>query len=206
MTDVSRETFPADRLALAERYAQILATKGIEWGLLGPREADRVWDRHVLNCAALLPFLPETGTLADIGSGAGLPGLVLAIARPHMQVTLVESLLRRATFLAETAAELGLDNVEVVRSRAEDLAGRRSFDIVTARAVAPLGKLLQWTVPLVCAGGSVTVLKGSTAEEEVAEAGPLLAKLGCGTPQIEVVNVSGEPTYIIRISVDKVRL
>ncbi len=152
MDDVSRETppvpesargvFTVQRLPLAERYAELLATDGVVRGLIGPREAPRLWERHLLNCAALAEVLPDGATVCDLGSGAGLPGLVVAIARPDLSVTLVEPLLRRTTFLEEVAAELGLESVEVVRGRAEELHGQRTFDVVTSRAVAPLERLL----------------------------------------------------------------
>ncbi len=145
---VSRETPPvptsaqgvfAARLDLAERYAALLADAGVVRGLIGPREAPRLWERHLLNCAVLADALPEDADVCDLGTGAGLPGVVLAIRRPDLRVTLVEPLLRRTTFLDEVVADLGLDNVEVIRGRAEELHGRREFSVVTSRAVAPLG-------------------------------------------------------------------
>ena len=161
MTDVSRETpstpeaarraFSSERLPLAERYVELLATAGVERGLIGPREAPKLWDRHVLNCLALTSLVPPGATVADLGSGAGLPGLVLAIGRPDLTVTLVEPLQRRTTFLDEVIDELGLEDVRVVRGRAEELHGRERFDVVTARALAPLDRLLGWGMPLVAA-------------------------------------------------------
>jgi 16S rRNA (guanine527-N7)-methyltransferase len=174
---VSRETPPtppqaagvfASRLPLAERYAGWLADAGVVRGLIGPREVPRLWDRHLLNCAVLADGVPDGASVADIGSGAGLPGLVLAIRRPDLQVTLVEPLLRRTTFLEEVVADLGLDHVEVVRGRAEQLHGKRTFDVVTSRAVAPLERLLGWSLPLCASGGQVLAIKGSSAAEEVA--------------------------------------
>ena len=157
--DVSRETpstpaaarraFPSERLALAERYAAILATDGVVRGLIGPREAPRLWERHLLNCAAVGALVPQGSTVCDVGSGAGLPGLVLAVARPDLEVELVEPLLRRTTFLNEAVAALELENVTVTRGRAEQLHGVRRFDVVTSRAVAPLTRLLEWSMPLV---------------------------------------------------------
>ncbi len=192
MDHVSRETssladefFGPERRVLAVQYADLLATEGVVRGLIGPREAPRLWARHLLNCAALAPLLPQGATVCDIGSGAGLPGLVLAIAREDLQVTLVEPLLRRTTFLEEAVQTLGLGgNVEVVRGRAQDLHGSRRFDIVTARAVAPLGRLLEWCMPLVAASGALVALKGSSAAQEVVEAAPQLAALGCAEPEI----------------------
>ncbi|MFP5346667.1 MAG: 16S rRNA (guanine(527)-N(7))-methyltransferase RsmG, partial [Actinomycetes bacterium] len=158
---VSRETTPpsaalvfGDRLALAERFVDHLATSGLERGLLGPRELPRIWSRHVLNCAVIADLIPAGTSVIDIGSGAGLPGLALAIARPDLQITLVEPFERRSLWLAEVAQDLDV-GVQVVRARAEDLAGTRRARVVTARAVAPLPKLLRWGVPLVAAHGQL---------------------------------------------------
>src|SRR6478735_6249465 len=188
VTDVSRETpstpdlarraFSSDRLPLAERYVELLATAGVERGLIGPREAPRLWERHVLNCLALSGAVPRDASVADVGSGAGLPGLVLAIGRPDLRVTLVEPLLRRTTFLAEAVEQLALPNVEVVRDRAEALHGRRSFDVVTSRAVAPLDRLVRWCLPLVAPGGRMLAMKGSSAADEVARSGAVIHRLG----------------------------
>lgn len=166
------------RLPVAERYAWLLEGAGIERGLIGPREAARLWDRHILNCAALRELVPESGTLADIGSGAGLPGVVLAIVLPRLRVTLVEPLLRRSVFLEECAAELDLRNAEVRRARAEDLAGQLKADVVTARAVAPLGKLAVWACGLARPGGTVLAMKGERAAEELRGAAGVLGRLG----------------------------
>ncbi len=199
MTDVSRETpstpeaarraFSSERLALAERYVELLATAGVERGLIGPREAPKLWDRHVLNCLALTSLVSAGATVADLGSGAGLPGLVLAIGRPDLTVTLVEPLQRRTTFLDEVIAQLGLEGVRVVRGRAEDLHGRERFDVVTARALAPLGRLLGWGMPLVAATGALLAMKGSSAAEEIEEAAKPLRDLRCAPP--EILQVSG---------------
>jgi len=175
------------RFELAERYAAWLADAGVVRGLIGPREAPRLWDRHLLNCAVLTDLLPDSATVADIGSGAGLPGLVLAIRRPDLRVTLVEPLLRRTSFLEEVAADLGLDNVEVVRGRAEALHGERAFDVVTSRAVAALPKLLGWSMPLVAPTGALVAMKGSSVAEEVEEAGGVLKDWRCDTPSIHVL-------------------
>ena len=168
---VSRETpgaieyFGGD-LAPINRYVDLLATWGIERGLIGPREAPRLWDRHILNCAVVVPRIASGATVADVGSGAGLPGLVWAIARPDLKVTLIEPLLRRTTFLTEVIDELGLANATVVRGRATEVSER--FDVVTARAVADLGKLGSWCLPLVRPGGLLLALKGESAAAEVA--------------------------------------
>ncbi|WP_364512299.1 16S rRNA (guanine(527)-N(7))-methyltransferase RsmG [Nocardioides sp. LML1-1-1.1] len=168
-------------------YAERLATDGVVRGLIGPREAPRLWERHVLNCALLAPALPEGARVADIGSGAGLPGLVVAIARPDVAVTLIEPLLRRTTFLEESVAELGLTNVVVVRGRADALHGSSDFDVVTSRAVAPLGRLLEWSMPLVAAHGALVAMKGSSAPEEIESAASVLSRLGCAEPTVETL-------------------
>ena len=190
----------ASRLSLAAAYADRLATDGVTRGLIGPREASRIWDRHLLNCAVVTDLLPEGADVCDIGSGAGLPGLVLAIRRADLRVTLVEPLLRRTTFLSEVVAELGLDNVEVLRQRAEELHGRREFGTVTSRAVAPLPRLLAWSMPLVRQGGALIAMKGATAAHEVDEARDALASFGAGT--VEVLTVGDDlidpPTTVIR--------
>jgi 16S rRNA (guanine527-N7)-methyltransferase len=174
---VSRETPPTpvaasgvfgSRLEVAEEYVRLLASDGTERGLLGPREIPRLWDRHLLNCAALSGLIPPDASVVDLGSGAGLPGVVLAICRPDVEMTLVEPLLRRSTFLDEVVAGLELTNVTVRRCRAEELAGHARFDVVTSRALAPLDRLLRWSLPLVAPGGVVLAIKGAQAEDEVA--------------------------------------
>jgi 16S rRNA (guanine527-N7)-methyltransferase len=167
-----------DALPQAEKYAELLAGSGVERGLIGPAEADRIWERHLLNCAAVAHLLPARCALVDVGSGAGLPGVVLAMLMPQARVTLLEPLARRVDFLTETVAELGLTNAEVLRARAEDIAGQISADVATARAVAPLDKLAGLTLGLLRPGGRVVAIKGSTAEAELAKAGPVLARLG----------------------------
>lgn len=167
-----------DRLPVAERYVELLADTGISHGLVGPREAPRLWDRHVLNSAVVQALFGEAADIADIGSGAGLPGIPLAIARPDLHVALVEPLLRRTTWLEAAVDELGLDNVEVYRGRAESLWGARRFGHVTARAVARTAELARLTLPLLEAGGSLHALKGDRAEQELADDGSVLAALG----------------------------
>ena len=167
-----------ESLPQAEKYAELLAGIGVERGLIGPAEADRIWERHLLNCAAIAHLLPVRCSLVDVGSGGGLPGMVLAMLLPHARVTLLEPLARRVDFLDEAVAELGLTNADVVRARAEDLAGQMSADVVTARAVAPLDKLAVLAVGLVRPGGRVLAIKGSSAESELAKAGPVLGRLG----------------------------
>jgi 16S rRNA (guanine527-N7)-methyltransferase len=200
---VARRVFPPARLGLAAQYADLLATEGVLRGLIGPREAPRLWERHLLNCAVLAPVVPPDVGIADVGSGAGLPGVVLAIARPDLRVTLVEPLLRRTGFLDEVVQALGLaQQVEVVRSRAEELHGKRDFALVTARAVAPLDRLARWCLPLVRPGGALLAMKGSAAAEEIAEAGPALTELGCQSPElVELgVGVLDVPTWVVRLA------
>lgn len=158
------------------RYAALLAEVGVARGLLGPREVPRLWSRHLLNCAVVADAVPAAAQVVDVGSGAGLPGLVLALVRPDCQVTLLEPLLRRATFLGEAVEELGVgDRVAVVRARAED-ATPNAADVVTARAVAPLDRLLGWCLPLVRPGGIVLALKGEQAAVELAAAADVLSR------------------------------
>ena len=203
--DVSRETPPshaagvfASRLPLAEQYAYLLATDGVVKGLIGPREVPRIWDRHIMNSAVVVPRVPHGSSVADIGTGAGLPGLVWEIARPDLTVTLVEPLLRRTRFLEETVDALGLDNVIVVRARAEDV--HETYDVVTARAVAALDKLGRWCLPLVKKGGVLLALKGRTAQEEVTAATATLHRLG-GTTIVVATYANGDiPTTVVEVS------
>ena len=189
------------------RYAELLASQGVIRGLIGPRETPRLWERHLLNCAVLGELLPRDSTVCDIGSGAGLPGVVLAIARPDLTVTLVEPLLRRTTFLEEAVEALGLDQVEVVRARAEELHGRRRFDVVTSRAVAPLPKLARWSLPLTRPGGTVVAMKGASAQAEVDDARRELRKLGAGPVSVHRVGVGvvDPPTYAVRVEAPPTR-
>jgi 16S rRNA (guanine527-N7)-methyltransferase len=185
-------------LPLAKRYAELLAGPGVERGVLGPAEADRIWERHLLNCAAVARLVPPKCSLADVGSGAGLPGIVLALLLPGARVTLVEALARRVAFLEECVADLGLANVEVVRGRAEDLAGRLSVDLVTARAVAPLEKLAGWCAGLLRPGGRVLAIKGASAETELSRARPALARLGVSDARVvEVGSADGAATATV---------
>lgn len=169
--DVSRETLTpifGELTDQALEYGRILATTAVERGLIGPREVDRIWDRHIFNSLPLITLMPESSSVLDIGSGAGLPGVVLGLARPDLQITLLEPLERRANFLLEVIAQLGLANLQVVRGRAEQHKSR--YEIVTARAVAPLPKLLQISWRLIGPGGKLLALKGENAESELAAA------------------------------------
>jgi 16S rRNA (guanine527-N7)-methyltransferase len=169
----------------ARRYAHILATRGVEWGVIGPREVPRLWDRHLLNCAVVAELVPGgTATLADIGSGAGLPGVLLAMLLPEVQVMLIDPLERRAKFLGECVRELELGNAEVLRARAEDLGGRVGADVATARAVAPLDRLAPMAAGVVRRGGMVLAIKGSSAAAELATAQPSLRRIGARGAQV----------------------
>jgi len=165
-------------LPLAERYVQMLAGPGVTRGLLGPREVPRLWTRHVLNCAAVADLVPRPATLIDLGSGAGLPGIVLALLLPDVRVTLLERMERRSLFLDECVQELGLRNAQVYRATAEEVAGKLAADVLTARAVAPLDRLAGLAAGLVRPGGLILAVKGAAAEEEVAQARPVLRRLG----------------------------
>jgi 16S rRNA (guanine527-N7)-methyltransferase len=175
---VSRETLLAtffqEKGAEASRYAEILATWGIERGLIGPKEGEIIWERHIANCLPITTLLPQGASVLDIGSGAGLPGIVIALARPDLKVTLLEPLQRRVDFLNEVIEELKLD-ITVIRGRAESIRG--SFSVVTARAVAPLPKLLTVSWHLVAPGGAVMAMKGEAAAVELEEAKASLNKI-----------------------------
>jgi 16S rRNA (guanine527-N7)-methyltransferase len=169
----------------ARRYAELLATDGVTRGLIGPRESERLWDRHLLNCAVVAELLPERGVLVDIGSGAGLPGIVLAMLSPSLRVVLLEPQLRRSVFLEECVAELGLSNATVLRARAEDKAAAHiKADIASARAVAPLDRLVGWAAPLLRPGGELLAIKGRSADEEINAARPVLSRLGARSAEI----------------------
>ncbi len=171
-------------LDTASRFAGLLATDGVTRGLIGPRETPRLWERHLLNCAALADLVPERGELVDIGSGAGLPGVVLAMLRPGLHVVLLEPLLRRSVFLEECVTRLDLPNTTVVRARAEDMAGAIRADIATARAVAPLDRLAVWAAGLLKPGGQILAIKGQAAAEELAAARPVLSRLGARSAEV----------------------
>jgi len=161
----------------ARAYAGMLATRGVEWGLIGPHEVPRLWDRHLLNCAVVADLIGSRyRTVVDIGSGAGLPGIVLAMMRPELTITLLEPMERRCRFLSGCVAELGLANASVLRGRAEDVALRA--DVATARAVAPLDRLAQLAVRVVRPGGLVLAIKGQTADAELRKARPVLRRIG----------------------------
>ena len=182
------------------RYAALLATDGVVRGLIGPREVARLWSRHLANCAVLEELVAQGALVADVGSGAGLPGLPLAIVRPDVRVVLVEPLLRRAMFLGEAVEALGLtDRVEVLRGRAEEQ--KLAVDVVTARAVAPLDRLAGWTLPLARVGGTLLALKGEGAADEVAASQNALERLGGGNAEVLTcgAGIVDPPTTVVRV-------
>jgi 16S rRNA (guanine527-N7)-methyltransferase len=181
-----------DALPRAEKYAALLTGIGVERGVVGPAEADRIWDRHILNCGAVARLIPARASVVDLGSGAGLPGVVLAILLPGIKMTLLEPLARRVDFLNECIAALDLTNVRVVRGRAEEYAGRLMADVVTSRAVAPLDKLCGLCAAVARPGGRVLAIKGSSAEAELVKARPVLARMGVADARIVQAGGSGD--------------
>ncbi len=212
---VSRETPPptaeaeelfGPALRSAHAYAALLCEQATVRGLIGPREVARVWERHLVNSAAVGELIVPGATVCDLGSGAGLPGIPLAIHRPDLFVTLVEPLLRRTTFLEEAVERLGLAHVRVVRARAEDLhdsaASGGRFDVVTSRAVAPLDRLVRWSLPLVRPGGVMLAIKGRSAGEELAKARTALRRLDVGVAEVLQVGSrwTDPPVTVVRIT------
>jgi 16S rRNA (guanine527-N7)-methyltransferase len=208
--DVSRETaaveeaprfFGASYGAVA-RFAERLAGEGEERGLIGPRELDRIWSRHIYNSAAVVPFLPTEGTIADLGSGAGLPGVVIAAMLPDAHVFLVEPMERRCLWLNEIREDLGLTNVEIKRGRAEEFHGAFEVDAVTARAVAALDKLARMALPLVRQGGELVVLKGRNVDREIPGARKVLRRFGAGEPEVlrAATIPAVEETVVVRVA------
>ncbi|MFD5387867.1 16S rRNA (guanine(527)-N(7))-methyltransferase RsmG [Streptomyces sp. NPDC127074] len=199
----ARDVF-GDRFPEAVRYGELLADVGVTGGVIGPREVPRLWERHLLNCAVLSEVVPEEVTVCDVGSGAGLPGIPLALTRPDLQITLLEPLLRRTNFLREVVELLGLDHVTVVRGRAEEVLGKLTpMHVVTARAVAPLDRLAGWGVPLLRPYGEMLLLKGDTAEEELKQARAALGKLGVVETSVLHVGegVVDPPSTVVRVEV-----
>ena len=171
---------------LASSFHDLLATAGVERGLIGPREVPRLWDRHLLNCAYLGELIEPDASVIDVGSGAGLPGIPLALARPDLRIRLVEPLERRYAFLRDVVSQLGLrDQVAVARGRAEDVRGEFSAAVVTARAVAPLATLYRWTLPLCQTGGHLLAIKGRSASDEIEAGAETLQQMGVtNTPEV----------------------
>lgn len=193
-----------DRTELATEFARLLAEHGVERGLIGPREVDRIWDRHVLNSAVIAELLPQHCRCVDVGSGAGLPGIPLAIARPDVRLTLLEPMARRVAWLNEVVERLELTSVTVLRGRAEEVAVReqlKNSDVVTARAVAPLEKLARWCLPLLRGGGQLVALKGESAAEELERDRDAVRKAGGTGGRVTVVgaDVLDVPTTVVLI-------
>ena len=198
MSEMDPSAVFGSRLPLAQEYHDSLATDGSTRGFIGPREVPRLWERHILNCAVIEQVIPEGTTVIDVGSGAGLPDIPLAIARPDLHITLIEPLLKRYNYLNEVTEKLGLDNVTVLRGRAEEGPIKKAVvgaDVVTSRAVAPLGRLAKWSLPLVRKGGEMIALKGSSVHEELERDAADIQKAGGG--KAEVTTVHG--TTIIRV-------
>jgi 16S rRNA (guanine527-N7)-methyltransferase len=186
--EIARQIY-SDQFPPINRYVDILRSTAVAWGLLGPREADRLWDRHILNSAALSGLIAANNAVADVGSGAGLPGIPLAVLRPDLRMTLIEPLLRRFSFLTQTVEELGMtDHVTVVRSRAED--HQESYDAVVARALAPLDRLIGWCNPLRARYGVILALKGASANDEIVAANRQLA---AAQLDAEILHVRAHP-------------
>lgn len=181
------ETLFAERLPEAGRYVQHLCTTGITHGLLGPREVPRMWSRHVLNSAVLAPELPAAGTVADVGAGAGLPGLALALARQDVDFILIEPMERRVDWLDTVVQDLGLGNVQVIRSRAEEVSDEVMADVVTARAVSALKKLIPLTAPLMADDGQLMLIKGRSAADEISAASKQIRKARLSEPRIRLL-------------------
>lgn len=200
--DVAPQIF-GDRIEVARRFTAALAQHGEERGLIGPLELPRLWTRHILNSAIIAPLF--SGTVADIGTGAGLPGLVLAIARPDVQWVLIEPMERRVAWLDEQVAELQLDNVEVVRGRAEDWKRGATLDAVTARAVSALRTLVPITAPLVRDGGELILLKGTSASNEIEAAQKQLRRFGVVDARVEIVGdgLLAEPSRVVRGTISR---
>jgi 16S rRNA (guanine527-N7)-methyltransferase len=194
-----------DRLPLAEAYAAMLADDGVRRGMIGPREVPRLWERHLLNCAVIADAFPLGSRVVDVGSGAGLPGLVLACVRADLRIDLIDSLQRRTRFLTEAVAVLDLaSRVRVIWGRVEDRAVRDQVGgarWVTARAVAPLDRLASWCLPLLTGGGTLVAMKGAGAEDELAQAEPVLSRLGASTTRLVEygVGVIDPPTRAVHI-------
>lgn len=191
-----------DQLSKVDAYVEALATTGTEWGLIGPREVPRLWSRHVLNCAPVTELISDDDTVADLGSGAGLPGLVIALRRPGLNVTLIEPLARRVEWLELTVAELELPNVRVIRARAEELVDREVFSVVTSRAVKALPGLASWTAPLLTAGGRMLAIKGASARDELESSAKTLKKVGLGRGAVHELSADFQdvPTRVVELT------
>jgi len=199
---VASEIF-GNRLPLADHFANLLADTGVSHGLIGPRETPRLWERHLLNCGVVESVLPHRTRLIDVGSGAGLPGIVLAIARPDLEVVLLEPMLRRTTWLENTVDELRLGNVQVLRGKAQDYWGKLRAPVVTARAVARLSTLAAWCLPLLDGDGRLLALKGESAVQELADDESAVRRAGAISSQVVVLgeDLLPEPTRLVDIQI-----
>lgn len=196
-------SFFGDRLPAAEAFVAVLADTGVSHGLIGPREVPRLWERHVLNCAVIEDAFPIEARVIDVGSGAGLPGLALAIARPDLELHLIEPMQRRTDWLSTAVEQIGLANVTVHRGRAEEFHGTLRAPYVTARAVAPLDRLARWCFPLLEKDGSLIAMKGSSVADELATHERALRKLGMTSSAITEhgVGVVAPPTVTADLTV-----
>ena len=210
MTDLSAlevppagtEEYFGEAFPLAQRYAEHLATTGIEWGLIGPREIDRLWTRHILNCAVVAEFVSSDDVVGDVGSGAGLPGIPIALMRPEAKVVLIEPMERRVEWLKMVVDDLGLSNVRIVRARVEDLVDEEMFSVVTARAVKAMTTLVEWTHDVIGPEGRILALKGESVEGELVKAKKLLMRYRFGQPTIHVVDggILEVPSRVVEIA------
>lgn len=197
------EKYFGEAFGRAERYAEHLATTGIEWGLIGPRELDRLWTRHILNCAVVAEFVSPDDVVGDVGSGAGLPGIPVALLRPGARVVLIEPMERRVEWLRMVVDDLGLDNVRIIRARVEDLVDEEMFTVVTARAVKAMSTLIEWTHGVLGPEGRILALKGGSVESELVKAKKLLKRYRLSQPQIHVVDADGlleVPSRVVEIA------
>ncbi|MGO1917102.1 MAG: 16S rRNA (guanine(527)-N(7))-methyltransferase RsmG [Brevibacterium aurantiacum] len=209
MTDLSAleippagtEEFFGAAYPAAQRYAQHLATTGIEWGLIGPREIDRLWTRHILNCAVVAEFIDDSDVVGDVGSGAGLPGIPIALLRPEAQVVLIEPMERRVEWLKMVVDDLGLDNVRIVRARVEELVDEEMFTVVTSRAVKAMTTLIEWTHEVMGPEGRILALKGASVEAELAKTKKLLKRYRLSQPEIHIVDggILDVPSRVVEI-------
>lgn len=204
--DPRMRAYFGDAYPAVSAFTEMLADEGVLRGLIGPREVGRLWERHILNSAAVAQFLPVEGTVVDLGTGAGLPGVVLAAMRPDLRVVLVEPMERRVAWLRDVTERVALPGVEIVRARAEELDGQILAEAVTARAVAPLERLAGWSMPLLRAGGTLLALKGRQAADELEAARAVLASWGADGGEVaEARTIEGlESTTVVRVVRDRV--
>lgn len=199
---VGTEEYFGEAFPLAQRYAEHLATTGIEWGLIGPRELDRLWSRHILNCAVVAEFVGDDDVVGDVGSGAGLPGIPIALMRPEVTVVLIEPMERRVDWLTMVVDDLGLENVRIVRARVEDLVDEEMFTVVTARAVKAMATLVEWTHEVIGPEGRILALKGASVDSELVKAKKLLKRYRFGQPTVHLVDggILETPSRVVEIA------